>query len=99
MTALTASPMTPDQLEKTLRGAADAFHRIVSAIGVEKLLARSGSKLPSKIFEDFTAKKLTPDEMSKVAADGFELCVRALVELGATDVAIHECGDRELEEW
>ena len=27
-----------------------------------------------------------------LAAEGFELCVRALAEMGAKDVTIHECG-------
>lgn len=91
-----ASSPVPSQ-EKMLRTASDAFHRIVSAIGVEKLLSREGYKMPTQMFETFTAKKLTLDEMSKVAADGFELCVRALADLGATDVSIHECGEADLE--
>jgi hypothetical protein len=94
-----ASPSTVSgQAEKALRGAADALHRIVSAIGVEKLLSREGYKMPSQMFEALVAKKLTPNEMSKVAADGFELCVRALVEMGAPDVTIRECAERDLEE-
>lgn len=84
--------------EEALRGAADALHRIVSAIGVDKLLSREGYKMPSQMFEALVAKKLSPDEMSKVAADGFELCVRALAEMGAADVTIHECAARSFEE-
>lgn len=88
--------MTP---EATLREAAAAFHRIVSAIGTEKLLSRAGYKMPTEMFEKLVAKKLTADEILKIAADGFELCIRALAEMGASDVAIHECGERELESW
>lgn len=76
---------------ETLRRASAAFHRIGSAIGAEKLLAREGHKMPSKLFEDLVAKKLSPDEIAKVAADGFELCVRALAAAGVPDVTIHEC--------
>lgn len=84
--------------EQALRSAADAFHRIGSALNAERLLDRKGPKIPTQLYEAIVAKKLTPDEMSKAAADGFELCVRALAEMGATDVAIHECGDRDFEE-
>lgn len=84
--------------DQTLRDASEAFRRIVSALNAEKLLARDGYKLPTLLVESLTAKKLSPDEMSKVAADGFELCVRALVQMGAPDVTFHECGEREFEE-
>ncbi len=33
-----------------------------------------------------------------LSADGFELCVRVLAQMGAEDVSIHECGERSMDE-
>lgn len=38
------------------------------------------------------------DHIREVSAKGFELCVRELARLGATDVSIHECSERSMEE-
>lgn len=80
--------------EPALRRAADMFHEIVSAFEARRLLDREGHKLPQVLYDDFTRKLRSPLEITKVAADGFELCVRALAGMGATDVTIHECGEK-----
>lgn len=49
-----------------------------------------------KILGFATGQKiLSSHPFDKLAADGFEQCVRALVELGAPDVSIHECNPTE----
>jgi len=40
-------------------------------------------------------KMLTGEEIEKLCADGFEICVRALMALGAKDVTIFECSPTE----
>ena len=71
---------------------------LMDACGEVRSTALAGVPARQAMFESLTAKKLSLDEMSKVAADGFEQCMRALVQMGAPDVTIHECGEREFEE-
>lgn len=84
--------------EGALRAASEAFHKIVSAHESRRLLDREGHKLPQVMYDDFVRKALEPAEITKIAAEGFELCVRALLELGASDVTIHECGAQDIED-
>lgn len=84
--------------EPSLRNAADLFHAIVSAHEARRLLDREGHKLPQVMYDDFSGKLREPAQIMKMATDGFELCVRALAEMGATDVTIHECGKQALGE-
>jgi hypothetical protein len=85
--------------EEALRAAADAFHKIVSDHGARAILDREGYKMPQPMYDALFGKRLDPSEVSKIAADGFETCVRALAAMGAPDVSIHECGERDLEEY
>lgn len=84
--------------EKLLRQAADMFHEIIMALEARRFLDREGPKLSQVMCDDFTRKLRTPPEITKIAAGGFELCVRALAEMGAEDVTIHECGVQALGE-
>ena len=90
--------ITRSEREKPLRQAADMFHEIVAAYEARRLLDQEGHKLPQVMYDDFTSKLRAPPEITKIAAEGFELCVRALAEMGATDVTIHECGKQALGE-
>jgi hypothetical protein len=45
--------------------------------------------------EDYRAQRTL---LREISADGFELSVRELARLGATDVSIHECSERSMEE-
>jgi hypothetical protein len=83
--------------EDALRAAADIFHKIVSDHGARELLDREGHKMPQLMYDSMTSKLLDPAEVDKLAAEGFEICVRALGALGATDVSIHECTEHDLE--
>ena len=83
--------------EAALRSAAAAFHKIVSDHGARSLLDREGHKMPQVMHDDLVGKLLEPTEVAKIAADGFETCVRALAAMGADDVAIHECREGDLE--
>ena len=83
--------------EDALRAAADAFHKIVSDHGARKLLKREGHKMPTPMYDSLVGKLLDPSQVDKIAADGFEICVRGLAAMGASDVSIHECGARDLE--
>jgi len=83
----------------SLRAAADAFHKIVAAHEARRLLDREGHKMPQAMHDDLVGRCLDPGEVTKIAADGFEVCVRALVALGAKDVSVHECGADDLEPY
>lgn len=85
--------------EKVLREAADRFHQILASFSSSRLLSRNGAKMPTPLYESMSEKVLSNEALEKIAADGFELCVRALHALGASDVTIHECGERDLESW
>jgi len=80
--------------EEALRAAADAFHRIVADHGARKLLGRA---MPQPMFDSMIGKLLDPSQVEEIAADGFEMCARALAAMGASDVTIHECTARDLE--
>jgi hypothetical protein len=82
--------------EQALRRAADMFHEILSAHSAHKLLVRP---LNEVMREKLQAALRSNDQICEIAADGFEVCVRALAELGAKDVSIHECGEADLEVW
>jgi len=84
--------------EKTLREVADAFHRIAGSLNADRLLSRDGYKMPTIVFDKLVEAKLTPEAMMRVAVDGYELCIRTLAEMGASDVTIHECGERSFGE-
>jgi hypothetical protein len=83
--------------EDALRAASTAFHKIVADHSVRRLLAREGHKMPQLMHDSLVGKLLDPSEAQKIAADGFEICVRALAAMGAKDVSIHECTEHDLE--
>jgi len=85
--------------EESLRRAADLFYEIGGSVSAAKLLEN-----PRNVDHVVMGPKLreglrTPEQLQQIAANGFELCVRALQALGTTDVMIHECGKRDLEPW
>ena len=86
-------------LEVALRHAADMFHEIVSARSAEDLLARETAVRPlnTALRDKLRGSLRSNKQICKIAADGFELCVRALATMGATDVTIHECSARDME--
>lgn len=84
-----------DASEQALRDAADRFHEIVSAFAAKDLLADARNE---KIAGSLREKLRTHDQIKKIASDGFELCVLALAARGASDVTIHECGEKALGE-
>jgi hypothetical protein len=77
--------------EAALSVAADRFMQIVSGLAAARLLARDGAKLPQPFYDKLAADVLSSEAIEKIAADGFEGCVRALAALGAKDVTIFEC--------
>ena len=89
---------TRAERETPLRQAADMFHEIGAAYEARRLLDREEHKMPQAMYDSITGKLRTPAVLTKIAAEGFELCVRALAEMGATDVTIHECGKQALGE-
>ena len=71
------------------------FHEIVSAFAAEDLIAGCrNDAVAEKLREHLRSR----DQILRIATDGFELCVRALVQAGAPDVTIHECGRQALGE-
>jgi hypothetical protein len=81
---------------QALRLAADKLHAVGSAIAAEDLIAGCRNEiLASKLRENLRSH----DQIKRITADGFELCVRALAEMGASDVTIHECGKQDMEPW
>lgn len=90
-------PSGPPSAETALREAADRFHKIVTGIASARLLAREGVKMSSLVYESMAADVLSSEEIEKIAADGFEVCVRALARLGAPDVSIHECRAEDID--
>ena len=82
--------------EQALRHAADLFHEIVAAIVSEDRLTSCRNAI---VTEKLRGNVRSREQLQRVAADGFELCVRALAALGAPDVTIHECGERQLGPW
>ena len=75
--------------ERALRRAADMFHEIVSALASKDRLPKTQNAI---VADKLRANLRSPDQIQKIAVDGFELCVRALAELGAAGITIHECG-------
>lgn len=86
--------------EQALRQAAKLFHEIVGAITARDMLGRTGENLVAAklIRAKLRGDLRSPEQLRRIAADGFELCIRALVEMGATDVSIHECSAVDIEE-
>ncbi len=82
--------------EVALRAASEALHKIGAACNARKLLDRDGHKLSQPMHDSLCRNLLDPDEILKIAADGFEACVRALAELGAKDVTILECSSFDI---
>lgn len=76
-------------IEQALRRSADLFHEIGSALAVEPLLADARNVI---LVEKLRENRRSSDQLRSISAEGFELCVRALAQLGAADVTIHECG-------
>ncbi len=89
--------------EEALRRASQLFHEIATSHSAERLIARereSGQGLMTDIMREKLRLDLrSSDQVFKIAADGFEVCVRALAAMGATDVTIHECGEKDMETW
>lgn len=71
------------------------FHEIVSAFSSEDLLADCKNAVVAEKLRD---NLRTRDQIRRIAADGFELCVRALAKMGAPGVTIHECSEQALGE-
>ena len=92
---MTATPGT----EAALREASGLFHQILSAIAAKRLLDREGHKMSQPIFDGLVTKLMEPEAIERLAADGFETCVRVLAAMGAKDVTIHECNPTEEESW
>ncbi len=87
--------MTATTSEQALLCAADMFHEIVSAFASEDLVVDARNKIVAeKLGENLRSR----DQLQKIASDGFEVCVRALAEMGASDVTIYECGEQALGE-
>ena len=84
-----------DPSDQVLRRASEMFHEIVSAFSSEDLLAGCRNAIVADKLRD---NLRTRDQIRRIAADGFELCVRALAAAGASDVTIHECGEQALGE-
>lgn len=83
-----------DTTDDALRAASDLFHKIMASFSAERLLAR---KMTQPMRDALTPQILTPEKLEQLAADGFEICVRALAARGAPDVSIHECNPKEHE--
>jgi hypothetical protein len=79
--------------EQALQRASELFHEIMSAISSKDLLVGCKNDV---IAEKLKENLRTRDEIRKIAADGFEVCVLALSEMGASDVTIHECAEQDL---
>lgn len=82
------------EVKQLLRECSDKFHQISSSIEAHRLL-RENPAMPPKMYEAISKKILTPQAISALCASGFEDCVRALAELGDTDVTIFECNPSE----
>lgn len=81
---------------QALRLAADKLHEVGSAAAAEDLVADCRNKIMAdKLRENCRSR----GQVKRITADGFEVCVRALVEMGAEDVTIHECGAQDMEPW
>lgn len=77
-------------IDAVLRRAADLFHEIGMAVAAEGLLVNCKNlKIAAKLQGDVRSS----DQLKRITADGFELCVRALAARGAGDVTIHGCGE------
>ena len=77
--------------DQALSRASELFHEILSALSSEDLIAGCrNTVVADKLRENLR----TPDQIRRIAADGFELCVRALAAAGAPGVTIHECGEQ-----
>jgi len=75
--------------EQTLGRASELFHEIGSAIAADDLLPTCKNEvLAAKLRENMRSR----DQIKKITADGFELCVLALANMGAKNVTVHECG-------
>lgn len=76
--------------EQALHRASEMFHEILSAFSSADLLTdRKNAVVAEKLKENLRSS----DQIRRIAADGFELCVRALAAVGAPGVTIHECGE------
>jgi hypothetical protein len=79
---------------KVLRIAADKFHEVVSSLAAEDLLADNrNATVVEKLRENLRSR----DQIKRIAADGFKLCVRALAAAGEPGVTIHEAAVVEQE--
>lgn len=76
--------------EQALMRSSHLFHEIQMAIDVDADVSRGGAERPRH--------RRSPDQLKSITADGFEVCVRALAAMGASDVTIHECGEQSFEE-
>ena len=106
--ALRANRRSHDQLRKLV---AEGFKLCTSEIGepVQVLAMKlSTSEEPLHRCASYFHALLTAlagndyrthgAHIRRLSADGFELCVRALAQMGATDVSIHECGASAMDE-
>ena len=78
-----------------LKRVSEMFHEIVSSISSKDLLANCKN---AALAEQLKENLRTRDEIRKIAADGFEVCVRALSVAGVPGATIDECGSSTLGE-
>jgi hypothetical protein len=87
----------PD-FEKLLKECSDKFHAISSSHEADRLVTAEGYKMSRSMWESMNSKILRNEEINKLCIEGFEACVMALVEIGASDVSIHNCKASDIEE-
>ena len=84
------APMKQEHVD-AIRQSAARFHEILSSLSAEKILADRKQSLTTPLYESMSSKVRSPDELKKLAADGFEALVLLLNDLGVPDVSVHAC--------
>jgi hypothetical protein len=74
-----------------IRQSAARFHEILSSLTADKILAERKQSLTTPLYGSMCSKVRSPEEMQRLAADGFEALVRLLNDLGVPDVSVHAC--------
>ncbi len=95
-----AKAITPDAAAiAALDRASELFHEILSAINAKRILAdlpASPSNPAQTWLRTELEKNLRDDKViARLAADGFELCVRQLHAMGVPDITITSCNPSE----
>lgn len=76
--------------ETLIRDLAEKFHVIISSQQADKFIREWRGRMDIPVYESLTSRCLTPEEISRISAEGFEICARLLKEMGAPDVHITE---------